>query len=176
MRFSIMKHLAAIVMVTGSLVSGDSIAACRQPRPHRGQPPVRFLIHDGEVTEPARQLVWQRCPVGMSWSQNLGCTGKPALMSVKEAIRYAGNLGSGWRVPTIDELAGLIDDSCSHPAINGRVFPGVRALGENAAPYWSQTPFEDLPDLSYYVDFMAGAVDARSRQLTLAVRLVRSVK
>ncbi|POB04495.1 hypothetical protein C1949_05845 [Halopseudomonas oceani] len=57
--------------------------------------------------------------------------------------------------------------------MNSTVFPAVTDFGEGA-PYWSETHFEEMPQLIYFIDFLDGAVDAHSEGFALAVRLVRS--
>ncbi len=134
----------------------------------------RFNVNEGEVFDEKTQLTWSRCSVGVTWKQGVGCVGSPKLMSLDEAKHFAKKLGNGWRVPTIDELCSILEPRRGKNAINQKVFPDIRDLGEGEAPYWSITKVEDVPTLVYYADFMRGRVDGHSKGFALAVRLVRS--
>lgn len=94
-------------------------------------------------------------------------------MTLGEAEGYAKQLGDGWRLPTLNELLGIVEQRCSKPSINAEVFPGVVELYEGQAKYWSRTPFKEIPSLFHNVDFMDGSVDANSRGVAMGVRLVR---
>lgn len=84
-------------------------------------------------------------------------------------------MGSGWRVPTIDELRGLVDTSViSGPKINQNWFP-------NSGPYpyyWSSSQNSENSSYTVYswaIDFNTGATNAYySRNNNLYIRLVRS--
>lgn len=136
----------------------------------------RFVLIGEEAYDKRTHLTWARCSVGTRWhDSHHQCTGSVMLLSPDEGTAYAQKLGRGWRVPNIDELASLIEPNCREPAINTVIFPDVRYIGEGS-PYWSNTQYEDMPTLRYYVDFMNGDVDARSDGVSAAVRLVRTGK
>lgn len=96
-------------------------------------------------------------------------------MGLCEAKEYAHKLSGGWRVPTIDELYGIVEQECSNPTINSEVFPSVKSLGESA-PYWRVTKIKEMPSLIYNIDFLTGEADGHTRGFAMAVRLVRSGK
>lgn len=96
-------------------------------------------------------------------------------MTLPEAERHAKKLGSGWRLPSLTELLGIVEQRCSKPAINAEIFPGIVVLYEGQAKYWSRTPFREIPSLFHNIDFMDGSVDANSRGITMGVRLVRDM-
>jgi len=50
------------------------------------------------------------------------------------SLRLATVLSLGWRLPSVVEVAGLIDPSLPAPFVPGTVFTGVRS-----ALYWSAT-------------------------------------
>lgn len=134
----------------------------------------RFVLSGEEAYDKRTHLTWARCSVGTRWHESHHqCTGSVMLLSPDEGRAYAQKLGRGWRVPSIDELASIIEPSCREPAINTVIFPDVRYISEGS-PYWSNTQYEDMPTLRYYVDFMNGDVDARSDGVSAAVRLVRT--
>ena len=165
------RCLALAISLLATLEAGSLSAACGR----RAQGMARFEAHDNEVHEPGTGLVWERCSVG-EHGQAGRCTGKIRLMTLAEARRYATDRGPGWRLPTLDELSGLIDDRCQSPAIDSRIFPNVRARDEGRSSYWTDTDFEAIGTMSYVVDFMTGEIDARSTGFPLGVRLVRKVE
>jgi len=96
---------------------------------------------NGTVTDNSSGLMWQtRESIPQTWQQ---------------AIMYAQSLELGgyndWRLPTIVELASLIDTSRSNPAINTDFFPGCRSDA-----YWSATEYSQNQDFAWYVNFNNG--------------------
>ena len=169
-RYAQGRRLATVIGLLAAVQVGSLPAACRKP-PH---PVARFEAQDNEVRETGSGLIWERCSAGEHWQAGR-CAGAIRLMSLAEARRYAAQRGSGWRLPTLDELSGLVDDRCQSPAIDTRIFPNVRAREEGRSSYWTDTPFETIDTMNYVVDFMTGEVDARSTGFPLGVRLVREV-
>ena len=167
-RYAQGRRLATVIGLLVSIQAGSLPAACRK-QPH---PVARFEAQDNEVRETGSGLIWERCSAGEQWQAGR-CAGTIRLMSLAEARRYAAQRGSGWRLPTPDELSGLVDDRCQSPAIDTRIFPNVRAREEGRSSYWTDTPFETIETMNYVVDFMTGEVDARSTGFPLGVRLVR---
>lgn len=101
------------------------------------------------------------------------CKGTAKLLTLVDAEKHAQQLKEGWRLPTINELMGLVEERCKNPSINSEIFPGVIELYEGKAKYWSRTPFEEVPTLFHNVDFIDGGIDANSRGIMMGVRLVR---
>jgi hypothetical protein len=165
------RRLALAIGLLATLEAGSLSAACGRQSQGMG----RFEAHDNEVSEPGAGLVWERCSAGEHWQAGR-CTGKIRLMTLAEAWRYATDRGPGWRLPTLDELSGLIDDRCQSPAIDSRLFPNVRAREEGRSSYWTDTAFEAIGTMNYVVDFMTGEIDARSTGFPLGVRLVRKAE
>ena len=162
------RRLAILLGLLVALQAGSSLAAC--VKPHHAN--ARFETHDNEVRDSRQGLIWDRCSAGEHWQAGR-CDGTIRLMTLDEARRYAVQRGPGWRLPTLDELSGLIDDRCQSPAIDTRIFPNVRAREEGRSSYWTDTPFETIETMNYVVDFMTGEIDARSTGFPLGVRLVR---
>lgn len=131
-----------------------------------------FVVAGNEVHDTRTQLLWGRCPVGMTLRGNK-CKGTAKLLTLADAEKYVKQLGDGWRLPTINELLGIVEHRCSNPSINTEIFPGVVELYEGHSKYWSSTPFKEMPMIFYNLDFMDGSVDANSRGIAMGVRLVR---
>jgi len=127
----------------------------------------RFTLRDGEAYDSRTGLTWKRCSEGLSW-ENGGCTGESRFFSLDQA---RGLAAGGWRMPSIDELSSLLDQSCGQPAIDTRAFPDVRATEEGDSTYWTVSA-TGLLNLTFTVDFMNAIVDGHSPGLSYAVRLV----
>lgn len=126
----------------------------------------RFVISaDGqEVTDTQTKLVWQRCTVGQSWDGKT-CAGKAS----KVTLAKAKEMGPNWRLPTKDELTGLVDKTQKKPMIDKAAFPGTPA-----AIFWSTRP-EATDNLgAWLVDFKNGRVFGNTRKASYMVRLVRA--
>lgn len=135
-------------------------------------PSTRFTLNEALAFDQITKLTWNRCSVGTVW-KNGKCSGTAKLMRLDEAKEYAHKLGGGWRIPTIEELYGIVEQKCSSPAINSEVFPNIKDLGEGAAPYWSTTKSKEIPSLFYYIDFLSGKADGHTKGFAMATRLVR---
>lgn len=135
----------------------------------------RFKLMEAEALDLTTNLIWSRCSLGARWKKGIGCVGTPKAMRLDDAKKLVQKLGNGWRIPTIEELYGIVETKCSNPAIDTVVFPDVKNLGEGLS-YWSISRMKELPKLVYYVDFMNGQVDAHSGGFVMAVRPVRNSK
>ena len=94
-----------------------------------------FTPNGALVTDDATQMSWQRCALGQSWDGATStCTGTAtvynawpaALATAADANAAALGGFSDWRVPSFQELLGLVEPG-STPAINAAAFPGAPA-------------------------------------------------
>lgn len=76
---------------------------------------------------------------------------------------------SGWRVPTREELLGLVHAGRRDPALTTEFFP----LG--AGSYWSETPMAADPASAWHVDFSDGQIGVSLKTQPLKLRLVRNI-
>jgi hypothetical protein len=94
-----------------------------------------MLGGSGLATDKRTGLTWFRCAAGEFWHEG-DCLGMAGLMSWTDALAYAesSKIGgfSDWRLPTVSELQGIIEEECINPAINPFVFPSA-----TADIYWS---------------------------------------
>ncbi len=89
----------------------------------------KYVVRNGQVTDPRTGLVWQRAT--------------SASMSAGAATTYCRNLnlnGRSWRLPSLTELSSTVDDSRVSPAIDTAAFPGTVKKG------WYWTSATAAPD------------------------------
>ncbi|HEV8328277.1 MAG TPA: DUF1566 domain-containing protein [Nitrospiraceae bacterium] len=69
----------------------------------------------------------------------------------------------GWQLPSVAELASLIDPSLPAPFVPGNVFAGVQS-----SSYWSATLGGGNPEIVWDVNFGSGVVDTPLDKTDLA--------
>jgi RNA polymerase sigma factor (sigma-70 family) len=140
-----------------ALETGTYQVRCVQSADGTGEPD--YQIADGQVTDPATGLTWQQVPSATT-------------MSAAAAPSYCASLdldGYSWRLPSIKELATLVDEDRVSPAIDVSAFPGV-------APdvwFWSSTVSAPSPPQQWALNFNDGFSYFRSTSSTSYVRCVR---
>ncbi len=88
--------------------------------------------NDGTVTDKTTELTWKVCSEGQSWNNTDGsCTGTATTHNWQQALQapitlnsqggYAGK--TDWRLPNINELKSIVENSCRRPFINLSIFP-----------------------------------------------------
>ncbi|TWI75377.1 uncharacterized protein DUF1566 [Desulfobotulus alkaliphilus] len=136
-----------------------------------------FEIHaNASLTHKKTGLTWMRCALGQSWEGGT-CTGdasmhiwQDALMEAEQLNREGGFGGfSDWRLPNYKELASIVEERCTGPAMNALLFPGAPA-----SVFWSSTPLNNADDRpAAYIHFNGGDSFIHEGD-TGSVRLVRS--
>jgi hypothetical protein len=143
-----------LALAAASLISGSARANPCNPRMSRSAPDSRYQDNgNGTVTDRRTGLTWQRCPLGMTWSdggtpgfrQDDHCvaSGATALLW-QAALQAASDLNaaggfagfSDWRLPNAKELASLFETACYGPALNDRIFPDTPS-----GTFYSSTPY-----------------------------------
>ena len=130
-------------------------------------PASRYALNGGEATDNETGLTWQRCSVGQTWKEGGGCTGTVETFDWKDAQRQARG---GWRVPTKDELATIVDKKCT-PTVNPEVFPNMDSIN---LTYWTSTRTD--PKLAWIIGFEGGSDFDALPDAKNPVRLVRGGK
>lgn len=105
-------------------------------------------------------LVWQKTNVNTTrtWAQAWEYC----------AYNNAGLPGTGWRLPSIDELISIVAYGTNSAAINKTIFPET-----NSSNYWSATTRAYNSNNSWSVDFLYGFVSYSAKSNSHYVRCVR---
>jgi hypothetical protein len=103
---------------------------------------------------------------GLTWQGNT----PDLLFDFAEADKYANELnlaGNGWRIPTIVELIGIVDDEKLNPCIS-------KVFGKTFSEwYWSSTLFQGGSSYAWGVVFNSGGSSFDGVTNSYRVRCVR---
>ncbi len=157
--------LPLAVLFTGLISSAITTAQNCSNSIAATSPSARFTANQSLITDQKSGLVWQRCSEGQTWQQNK-CQGKAKLFTLAQAHRYIDER-RGWRLPTIKELAGIVELHCAHPAINLGLFPNTANQH-----YWSATQFATDPTMHWQVQFATGDSQNVKDSTPAALRLI----
>lgn len=162
------------------LVRGSSLdSSCEA-----GRDSLRFDVleaPDGTVYDRKTSLTWMRCSEGYAGSSCTKDTAADAFDPSKVSDDYlstwlqsvngnaaAKGLGFGdWRIPTVKELASLVDRCGNSPAISGGFFPGTLP-----GSYMTSTPNANEKSSFWFVNFVDGTVSVGA-PTNKSLRLVR---
>ena len=156
-----MRFMCLPVLVVGLLMMTARVfAGCEQ---------LSVDTSRGVVRDTASGLSWSRCLLGQVGS---GCLGKGASLSLVEAMNQARaiELGgvSNWRLPKIEEFAGLF---ASGPDCVAAAFPGSAM-----SVAWSASANLNDASGAFAFDFVKGAAVINARDSKRQVFLVASPK
>jgi alpha-tubulin suppressor-like RCC1 family protein len=139
----------------------------------------RLSIGTGTLLDTSTGLMWKRCSEGQAWDAvKEACVGVATPYTWQAALQRAKDVNGGsigenlghshWRLPNRNELASLLEQQCSSPAINAALFPSTVA-----APYWSSSPDAGVAQQAWSVNFNDGRVAGAAKTGSAYVRLVR---
>ena len=159
-----MRYLVLLSLLVGIFGGGFAVAQ------------ERFAVSaDGlEVTDSKTNLLWRRCPEGMTWKLK-ACKGEAIFFTQGEAAGRAEATGAAvaqWRLPTMRELSTIAsarEAQDGKAAINPTAFPGTPA-----ARFWTSNTTG--PGYFTFVSFSDGSAGEGPRTSPGAVRLVRASK
>jgi hypothetical protein len=138
------RQFAIIVGVVLLLSAGSAAAAADR---------FTLTLNDEAVKDNKTGLVWEQAPDKDFdvWSASVA----------RCATKEVGGQ-KGWRAPTKDELATLIDPDRKDPALpEGHPFSNIRS-----DIFWSSTPHASDDILAYYVSFFTGQVISDQKSQT----------
>lgn len=134
-------------------------------------PLTRFVIdkQKGEAFDKKTKLTWKVCTEGQTFNGSR-CMSETSDFEWGNAMKQFGDGGTGWRLPSMDELTSIIDYQCTDPTINLAIFP-------DAPPRYTWVSEKEGLD-AVMVDFSTGEVATFSDQsgYYASVRLVRGEK
>lgn len=138
-------------------------------------PDDRFDILAGgsEVKDKKTGLIWQRCSLGQHWNNDQKtCTGKATRHQWQAAHAKAQDLGHGYRLPNLDELASLVERQCYRPTINERIFPNTPL----DSWFWSSSLYPGGGNDGWVVSFFYGFTSSNYENYYYYVRAVKEGK
>jgi hypothetical protein len=126
----------------------------------------RYVINGGEVYDTKTNLTWQRCSVGLHWTERSGCKGAAKKEFTFDEAQYRAT--KIWRIPDKEELESLIVEKRKGAKIDLDAFPDMKEGME----YWTCQPL--TLKLGWSVNFDDGENYDTYRSDELMLRLVRS--
>jgi hypothetical protein len=113
----------------------------------------------GAVLDKNTGLVWEQAP-----------DANPRTWAAATSFCVNRNVGDtrGWRLPSVAELASVIDPTLPAPFVPASVFTGVQSAG-----YWSATTLADNPALAWFVLFGTGGGNTGTKAVSFQVWCVR---
>ncbi|MBN2574403.1 MAG: DUF1566 domain-containing protein [Deltaproteobacteria bacterium] len=123
------------------------------PAVHAAAPSGRYTTTSTTVLDNKTGLTWQRSPGSTTYTRS-----------------QAGlQCSSGWRLPSVTELATIVDVSQQSPAIDASAFPST----PYDLPFWSATMAVPDSTTAWVVDFTNGELRTYPESAALYVRCVR---
>ncbi len=113
---------------------------------------------DGSVIDRRSDIVWE--PLGDTKRRNLK-------LPFEEAEEYCES--RGWRLPSVDELYGIVNFNYVKPAVNKKIFGPM-----HLKYYWSDDDFGD--DSAYVVGFSIGSVATSKKSNVSYFRCVKDLE
>jgi len=165
----------ALLLLT-LVVGGAQAQTCKSESPASTPDSQLQDNGDGTVTDLKTGLMWKQCAEGLSGSDCAsgtieGLTWSQALLRAQDVNSGGGFAGfTDWRVPNIKELASLVEEQCSSPAINLTRFPNTPSTN-----FLSSSSDVSYGSAAWYLYFSSGQIWAIvNKDRPFNLRLVRS--
>lgn len=134
-----MKHPASRLLGIAVFAAGLAIVMAGRASAPAG----RYTIANGTVYDTKTALTWQQAVSSSTYTQAAAATYCATL----------GLNGAVWRLPTIKELATIVDDSVSSPG------PTIDSTAFPATPgdyFWASTSYAGASGFGWFVNFYYG--------------------
>jgi hypothetical protein len=125
-------------------------------------------------------LVWLRCPVGMTWD-SVDCAGSPLDLAYEDAVLGCSDIDPAYRLPTLSELGNLLGN-CSDEAEEARCRPCADSIGcsetlsAKEISEWTWTS-DLVNDSAFVVEVSGGRIAHQDMSVTgVQTRCVRPVR
>ena len=133
----------------------------------------QFIDKDHLVIDLLSGVEWLKCAAGQQWN-GVSCSGEIIRLNreqIKIAIQQANEqLGGSWRLPTKQELEGILCNACDYVKIDSNFFPETppEPFWTSEENYWSGKRY-------WSVNFYTGHSFSRfTKDKPLATRFVRN--
>lgn len=171
-----MKLNTLLLLAAVGATCADADQTCNE-NITESSPTAQFVTHgDGTATDTTTDLMWMRCSLGQTWSSSESSCSTGSIETYSWRTALAAAEGSefasytDWRLPNIKELASLVEQACTTPAINATIFPDI-----DSGKTWSSTTHLDETDRNdaYTQRSSDGLRAYYYKGLSFYVRLVR---
>ncbi len=152
--------IARLIAIGAFVVLANSVQAANSNGPYYAEPSwgqklsaaTRFIV----LTDWNNEAVLDR-ETGLVWEQTL-TGGTTATWDSIRSVCITRTIGGrkGWRLPSVPELASLVDPTVPFPGPSlptGHPFAGIVNAG-----FWSSSTVANVPTRAWAVDFRGGAV------------------
>ena len=166
-----------IPIVTMLLMSdtGGSTMSNTQSLKKTGQTTIYYTHDDGyyekgvtpNYTRNATSEVVTDHVTGLEWQDD--AEAQNIIKNWAEAKAYCTAKGGGWRLPSIQELQGIVVDGAYNPSIDTTAFVNY----STSSYYWSATTRADYTDAAWFVLFHDGYTNSGGKSNNNYVRCVR---
>ncbi len=129
------------------------------------------LEHGFVVSLIESNAAWQTTPTLVNANRTWDGVYNTVLMTDSPAATYIATLGSGWYLPSIDELTKLY---LNHLELNKALFSGGNSLLLSSGFYWSSTESIALFSSANVIDFGSNSVSTRNKTYAYKVRGVKA--
>jgi hypothetical protein len=123
-------------------------------------PAGRYTVTSGAVYDSKTKLTWQQTVPATTYSW---AAAKTYCADVGATLG-----GTGWRLPTRNELLTIVDYSRQNPSIDPTAFPSTPSN-----TYWTSSPLAGSSTNAWYVNFTYGPSNYYGISSSLNVRCVR---
>lgn len=163
--------IAIAALLLPVMIQAGSLEPSGPPGPTTQIPPAwsqtiagaeRFelVLSGAGVLDKETGLVWEQSPAPSTYSW---------VSAQTHCYQLEVGGRKGWHLPTIEQLASLVDTTNSNPALpTGHLFTNVQSYG-----YWSATTYANLTTLAWAVGFVIGDVGYNDKTFSYYVWCVR---